>query len=375
MLLEVGRQNISENLEALSRTFESRAIKHDKEGSFVFNNYKDLKNQQVFSAMIPSILGGGGMKYTEMCQLIRQIGASCGSTALALAMHQHLVAANRWKFENKDLGAKLLEKIAQEELILVSTGARDWLSSNGTMKKTNGGYLFSATKSFASGSLVGDIAITSAPYHDPKEGNQVLHFPVPLLSEGIFISEDWQVLGMRGTGSHSIQFHEVFIPEEKITLKRPQGGFHPIWDVVLTVAMPLIMSAYVGIAERARDIALNIVQRKSKTHSYEPYALGKLNNEMVAAQVQWEEMQRLVNHFDFSPDRLATSKTLGLKTNVSEACMKVLQLALEVVGGQGFYERNILERLFRDMQAAQFHPLPKWDQYRFSSDLSLEKNN
>ena len=46
--------------------------------------------------------------------------------------------------------------------------------SNGSMAKTDGGYLVSANKHFASQSAVGDILVTSAPFMD-----EVLHFPVP----------------------------------------------------------------------------------------------------------------------------------------------------------------------------------------------------
>jgi hypothetical protein len=49
---------------------------------------------------------------------------------------------------------------------------------------------------------------------------------------------------------------------------------------------------------------------------------------------------------------------------------------MEVVGGQGFYRSFGLERLFRDVQAAKYHPLQEKDQLQFTGEyiLSLEKN-
>ena len=38
-----------------------------------------------------------------------------------------------------------------------------------------------------------------------------------------------------------------------------------------------------------------------------------------------------------------------------------------------FYRKNILERLFRDVQASDFHPLPKWDQYAFTGNFILNQ--
>src|SRR3546814_6395472 len=74
----------------------------------------------------------------------------------------------------------LLEKVAADEAILVSTGANDWLESNGRMERVEGGFKVTATKPFASGAPGGDLLVTSAAYDDPREGAQVLHFPVPL---------------------------------------------------------------------------------------------------------------------------------------------------------------------------------------------------
>ena len=76
-------------------------------------------------------------------------------------------------------------------------------------------------KVFASGSPAGDMVITSAPFEDPEEGWQVLHFPVPLTAEGARIDEVWRAHGMRGTGSNNIVLEGVFVPDEA---DRPQAA-------------------------------------------------------------------------------------------------------------------------------------------------------
>jgi hypothetical protein len=43
----------------------------------------------------------------------------------------------------------------------------------------------------------------------------------------------------------------AFIPEESIVGRRPRGDFHAMYCVVLPVALPLIMSVYLGVAESA----------------------------------------------------------------------------------------------------------------------------
>lgn len=264
----------------------------------------------------------------------------------------------------------MLQKVVNNQLVLISTGARDWLDSNGEMKKTEGGYLVSAKKQFASQSLAGDVAVTSAPYLHPDNGWQVLHFAVPMKAEGVSVLDDWDVMGMRATGSQTIVFDKVFVPDAAIVLARARNEFHPIWDVVLTVAMPLIMGVYVGIAEKAMEITISIGKKYQRNQKHLPYIIGKMNNTLLSARTQWEAMVALADNINFKPSTV-TVDMIGLKTNVSDACIQTVKEGMEAIGGQSFYRKNTLERLFRDVQGAQFHPLPTWDQYQFTGEKLL----
>lgn len=351
---------------SIGKSFANRADQHDKDGTFVFENYSDLKALRYFSAAIPEEVGGGGVSHSEMCTILRILGSYCGSTALALSMHQHLIAATIWRYKNKGEGAPMLQKVVKDQVVLVSTGARDWLDSNGEMVKTEGGYHVTAKKAFASQSTVGDITVTSAPYLHPEHGWQVLHFAVPLNAEGVSVLDDWDVMGMRATGSQTIVFNKVFVPDASIVLARPRNDFHPVWDVAITVAMPLIMGVYVGIAEKALEIAINIGKKYPRNQNHLPYIIGKMYNTLMGARKQWEAMVALANNIDFKPSGKITLDMVSLKTNVANACIHTVQEAMDGIGGQSFYRKNILERLFRDVQGAQFHPMPMWDQYAFT---------
>ena len=357
----------------LGKDFAGRAGHYDQAGTFVFENYEQLKAHRFFSAMIPEELGGGGISHAEMCDIIRIMAYYCSSTALAFSMHQHLVAATVWKYKHQGEGAPLLQRVAKEQLVLISTGARDWLESNGEMVKAEGGYLFSGKKYFASQSAGGDLAITSAPWLDTDNEWQVLHFGVSMKAEGVTVLDDWDVLGMRATGSQAIQFDKVFVPDSAISLTRPGGKFHPVWDVVLTVAMPLIMSAYVGTAEKAVEIAMSIGKKYYRNQGHMHYIIGKLNNSLLSARTQWKAMYALTGNFDFKPDENITTDMLSLKTNVADAAQQTVSEAMEAIGGQSFYRKNVLERLFRDVQAAGFHPLPRWEQYAFTGERLLAR--
>ena len=354
----------------LGPRFAKGVAERDAADTFVSEHYDALKERNVFSALIPQDIGGGGVSYSAMANFLRGLAHCCPATALGLSMHQHIIAANVYNHQNGRPGLKLLERVAGGQVVLISTGANDWLESNGEVTKTDGGYLVSGRKAFASGSPKGGVLVTSAPYQDPKEGWQVLHFGVPFSSKGVSLAGDWQTLGMRATGSQTVVLDKVMVPEDAIALRRPRGKFHPAWNVILTCAMPLIMSVYVGIAEKIVMIAKEQAARR-KGDPVAPFQLGELSNLLTTAQLAVDDMVRINDNLNFKMELPITNAILMRKTIAAEAVIATAEKALETAGGPGFYRRTGLERLLRDLHGAQFHPLPAKRQHLFTGRVAL----
>lgn len=347
--------------------FAARSADHDEGDEFVAENYAVLREHKVFSALVPVELGGGGASHSEICRFLRGLARHCPSTALAVSMHQHLVAAARFNHEHGRPGQKLLEAVGARELVLVSTGANDWLSSSGEATKVDGGYRVNATKPFASGSPAGDMLITSAPFNDPAEGWQVLHFPVPINTEGVSVNLDWKAMGMRGTGSGTVLLREVFIAEAAVSLRRPRAKFHPVFNVIVGCALPLIMSVYTGVAEAAASRALAAARKRGAM----PQLVGELENNLTAAQLAADSMVSLAADLRFEPSNEFTSAMLVRKSLTANAVIATAAKALEVAGGPGYLRNSGIERLLRDAYASQFHPLPERKQQEFTGRLAL----
>ena len=132
----------------------------------------------------------------------------------------------------------LLERVAKEQLVLITSGASDWLNSSGTAERVDGGYRVTAHKSFCSGSPMGDLLLTSALYDDPTDGPTALHFSVPVNSPGLTIKDNWRTMAMRASGSNDIVLDGVFVPDAAISSRRPQGAWTPVWNVIAAIAAP-----------------------------------------------------------------------------------------------------------------------------------------
>ncbi|MBT99280.1 MAG: acyl-CoA dehydrogenase, partial [Dehalococcoidia bacterium] len=256
-----------------------------------------------------------------------------------------------------------------ENLVLVSSGGSDWLEGSGELTKVEDGYRFSARKVFGSGSTAGDLLLTTGVYNDPETGPSVLHFAVNLHDKGVTVLNDWDTLGMRGTGSNSIKIEDVFIPEAGVSLSRPQGVWHKFFDVISPIAWSLVMSVYLGVAESARDIAFERATSKKDDTTIQEQ-IGAMDNELLIAQMSIGEIVRM-GAADGLPTQEQSSLVYAHKTNGTNAAVRTVEKAMAVAGGQGYFRGMGLERRFRDIQAAKYHPFQEPRQHRFSGRIAL----
>jgi acyl-CoA dehydrogenase len=216
--------------------------------------------------------------------------------------------------------------------------------------------------------------MTSAPYQDPEKGAEVLHFALPVRSPGVIVRDDWDAIGMRGTGSSSIELNEAFVADESISMRRPGGVWHPSWSVIMTVAPPIYMAPYVGAAERAAAMAKETARSRAPAAMQDPInlqALGELENSLALMQMAFREMVELAREYDFEPNVERASQMLARKTITTKAVLETVNAAIEVVGGSALFRRVGIERLLRDVQGAPFHPLPEKKQLAFTARVAL----
>lgn len=362
------KTDFTETARQLGPSFAATATARDEADSFVAENYEQLRAAGFFTAHVPADLGGAGASHAEMAATVREIAHYCGSTALAFSMHTHLVAAAAWRFNHGDNGGEgLLRRVAGDGAILVSSGGADWLESGGTATKVEGGYRITARKPFSSGSPAGDILVTSAIYDDPADGPTVLHFGLTLRAEGVTVEDNWRAIGMRGTGSNDVVIEDAFVPDAAISGRRPVGKWGP-FHLVSMIAFPLIYSAYVGVAEAARDLAISLAAKRQDDAGTR-FAIGEMENELRIAQMALDSMIAIAA--EAKPGPQTTNEMMIRRTIAGKASIATVEKAMEAVGGASFQRATGIERLLRDVQGARFHPLTEKRQLEYTGRLTF----
>lgn len=374
-MTEVSRKDVAvdagESLamlaDRLALEFAARAGDHDRDDSFVAENYERLRDAGLIEAAVPSELGGAGCGVGAMADVIRRIAHGCGSTALAFSMHAHQVVIPAWRWRHQPAAAPkvepLLRMVADKRIILLSSGGGDWIGGSGRAEKVEGGWRIHARKAFVSGAPMGTMLMTSAV---SDEG--VLHFGVPMSAPEVQRLDTWHTLGMRGTGSQDVVIDGLFVPDDKIALKRPQGEWHPLFQIIATLAFPLVYAAYVGVAESARDIAVALARGRSG-EARQPRLVGEMETEMRAAQLAHRHMIETAQQD--APSAESVGEVMLGRQLVESHAIRVVDLAMDIAAGQGFYRAAGLERRFRDVQGARYHPMRREVQRLYAGSLIL----
>lgn len=356
----------------LGPSFAKRTQETSDEDKFVADNYAALKNSGLVEAGVPAELGGGGADVDELAAMLRTLGYHCGSTALAFSMHTHQVAIPAWRWKHQKAVAAvvepLLRRLAKERIILLSSGGSDWIAGSGKAEKVEGGYRITARKIFSSGAPAGDLLMTGAVLESPGEPPTVLHFGIPMNSPHVKVLDTWRTLGMRGTGSHDVQIDGHVVPEAAVPARRKAGEWNPLFQIIATIAFPLVYSVYLGIAESARDIAVSIAKRKQPgRHTVE--LAGRMDTELAGARLAQESMLAAVRLN--APSAATVNQVMIGKQLVTRHALTAVELAMETAGGAGFYRAEGLERKFRDIQAARYHPLQSGPQAEYAGAMAL----
>ena len=344
-----------ERAAAVGPELAKHAEQHDREGTFVEEALAALRDAGLMALGVPKDLGGGGGTIRDAAMVQRELARHCASAALATSMHQHVVAFNAWRFRREMAGAEAtLRRVAEEGIVLVSTGGADQTHPKGEAVKVDGGYKVSGQKIFCSQSPAGTVMSTMFAYDDPEQGRRVLNMSVPIAAEGVTVLDDWDTMGMRGTGSNSIVIDDVFVPDERVVANRPHGVLDPPFQVILSHALPIICGVYLGVAEAAFDAAREAAASKA-TEAIVQRQVGLMAHRLRVASWALEGALAEIGD-DPTPSMENVAAAVAAKREISLAGIEVCDLAMEVGGGAAYFRGSPLERAYRDMRAAKFHP-------------------
>jgi len=345
-----------------------RASTYDRENRFFTEDFEELRAAGYLKMVIPKELGGQGMSLAEVCNEQRRLAYRAPSTALATNMHLYWtgVAADLRRMGDKSL-EWLLSEAAAGEVFAAGHGETGndlpLFLSSAKAERADGGYRFWGRKMFGSLTPVwtrlGIHAMDSTDPQSPK----VVHAFMPRDTKGYSIKDTWDTLGMRATRSDDTILDGAFVPDKYIARLLPAGTADLFVLAIFGWAEPTFGSIYLGLAERARDLAIAGVKKRTalaltRSMAYHPEVQHCFSEMQLALESAGAQVDRVAEDWSKGVDHGAQwpMKLVAAKHNAVEAAKKVVDLAMAVSGGAGMFKSNELERLYRDARCGGFHP-------------------
>jgi alkylation response protein AidB-like acyl-CoA dehydrogenase len=364
----------------LGGEFTTRAAAHDRENTFVHENFERMEQAGYMRLAVPVELGGLGATMRQVCFAQAELARGCAATALAVNMHHYLVLSQGFRWRRGIAGAEaVLRRVASEGLVLMTSGGSDGIWPSAKAVKENGGYRVSGRKVFCSQAPVADVLTTMAVYDDPSEGPVVLLMSIPMSTPGVSILDNWDTLGMRATGSNDVLLEDIQVSEGQVVARRPWGKIDPVLRTAgVHFALPAA-SVYAGIAAAARDEAVRVIQSRRTPDGRVPAEDQTVQRQVglmdVKLRTLWWSMLGALAELgnDYTPDDKSLATVMIAKRHVVTEAQAVVDLAMETVGGSAFFRSSPIEQAFRDVRAGLFHPLNPERTLLYAGRLALDQ--
>jgi alkylation response protein AidB-like acyl-CoA dehydrogenase len=379
--------------EELSSQLAARAGQHDRDGSYPFEAIDALKAAGYFAAPVPVELGGLGVSSAHDL-VVASSRLARGDASVAIGVNMHLVAVLNMErrrrvavaagAERRARGfAASLEQVAHEGIVLaaaISERGQD-LTRPGTLAtRTASGWRIDGRKLFCTMSPAATDLYVAVTYVDRDGAERYAYAMVPTDVRGVVVHDDWDALGMRASGSNSVSFEGVELPESGV-----RGGFltgDPIPYMERNLVAGLFhAAASLGIAEAADMLARRGIAGRINGDARPRMQVAANAIDLAASRGVLSRAATLIDEHraanpasDGSAEELSAlfAEAQAAKAFVNEAAARVVDRALALSGGAGYVNGSALARAYRDVRAGSFmHPLGANRAYDYLGQVAL----
>ena len=343
----------------LLATIRSRAAGYDRDNAFFTEDLDDLR---AAGYLAPRSL-------LETARDQRLLAAHAPATALGINMHLVWVGVARVLADRGDHTLDWVLRDAEAGELFAfgnSEPGNDLVlwDSLTTAETVEGGFAFTGTKIFTSLAPAWTRLGVFGKQDDGPDGPRLVHGFLTRDAAGVTTLDDWDTLGMRATSSNTTKLDHAVVPDDRISRFLPVGpNADPFVFAIFANFLLLIGSVYAGIADRALELGVEAVRKRTSlktgtTYDQDPDIRWRLADAALALDALRPDLETLASDVDAVADRGADwfRMLTGAKHRATETARRVVDQAMRVAGGGGYRSSSELARLQRDVLAGIYHP-------------------
>ncbi len=354
------RRDLLDAIARIRPILEGDAEANDAAETLAWPSVVALYREGLLSLKVPRELGGPEVDshlYLELCDELSYINPSGGWCAFINSTSAALLGAFL-----PDAGAR---RVFRSGTMPIASGA---LIPRGQATPVDGGWRVSGQWPFASGSAHSSWLLAGFRImRDGTPGPEHMVMGAPIAD--VQFVDNWQVMGLKGTGSRDFVLDDHFVAEEMafdLITTDPRKGGPQFWLGRPGFVTPDHAAFALGVARRALDeIALQagsyrrgyltstIAQRGALHHD-----LGKCDQRLRAARALCREALDEAWEFCLRGERPDLERQLRLRgacAHATDVACDIAATAFRYGGGSAIYNDRVLQRCMRDINAAAQH--------------------
>ncbi len=360
-------EQVLERASNLIAVLRARAASCEAARSCPAMTVEDFRDNGLLRICQPARYGGFELGWDVLTEVTQTLARGCASQAwIAMVFNDHCQLLGTFPLQAQD------EVWGQKADTYLSAS----LDPVGMAHRVSGGVLYSGRHGFSSG--IDHVQwVICGGLIDGSDGAS--YFVLP--KRDVTVIDDWQVMGLAGTGSKSFVVENVFVPEHRILGVRAaaedgngpgtQINRAPVYRVPRSAIAPLPFAGIaIGIAEGFMEEYLRYTRpRKSRG-----VPIAELMGTQIAVGRAASEIEAAARlNLSTARDAMAVLARNGVlpqqqrfqaRSNAAIAAQLALgavQQLFNMAGGRTLYQSNVLQRLMRDMLAAASHHALDWN--------------
>ena len=335
-----------------------RAAEIDATAAFPRDLIAEAAALGLMGVTIPAAHGGAGRDYVSYALAIEAISLASATVAVILTVNNSLVAEPLLAVGTDMQKEMWLSRLASGEAIGAfalseSQAGSDAANQQTTARLEGDGYVLNGRKVWVANAEAADVALVFAATDPAARGRGISAFLVPMNTPGIRMTPS-DSLGVRGLGCMNVELEDVRV--DAATLMGDAGrGFR--------IAMRALEGGRVAIAAQALGVGQAALEH-ALAYSRERHAFGHPIGNFQAIQFQLADLatdleaaRMLMWTAADARDRLprASLEAAMAKLQASEAAHRAADRAMQILASAGYRRGSAIERLFRDVRAAEIY--------------------
>jgi indole-3-acetate monooxygenase len=353
--LRAGSDALSAAARRLQPLLQQEAAAGEEQGQLTPKVVDALHETGLFGMWLPEELGGSELTPRQSLEVLEELAYGDASTSWVV-MAACLAIGTAGAYLPASAVDTLFPPNRKRLNVIAGQGTRP-----GKAVTTKGGHLVSGSWSFGSGLKHSTYIHTAAIVEETGE-NRIFNLPI----EQAKLIDNWDVMGLRATGSIDYTLDNVFVPEEfshpVLTLEPERGG--SLYRIgIINFALICHSGWALGVGRRMLDDLRALTKAKigraaqdAGNESFQQaYGLAeaKLRSARAFVFETWTDMEEALERGEPISTRQQTLNRLALY-NATWMANEVSEFVYKAAGTSALREGSI-QRYFRDMHAGTQH--------------------